>query len=1547
MRSEDPLVRLADLLAEAASGDRPTPRELAELLWLAGRMEPPAAAPPHPPRPAAGPGGSAEPPPPRDTPAPAPAPAPAPDPARGERQPGPPPRAPLHLPSPAPAPRTGPRYASLLAPAPPMLRHPLGLQRALRPLKRRADAPLGRELDERATADRIARLGADPDGWLPVMRPARERWLSLRLVHDTGPTMPVWQPLVRELHTAFAQSGVFRTVTLHRAAPDGTVHGHGAHAPADGRTVLLLLSDCMGPQWREGPAAGLWYATLRRWAHRMPVAVVQPLPERLWRDTALPTVPGRLAAPHPAAPCAALTFTPYDPPEGAAAPDDALPLPVLEPEPEWLANWAALLTSPGGTGRPAAVARLGGAPPRLDDRADLTRLTPEELVLRFRATASPEAFRLAGHLAVGRPDLPVMRLVQAALEPDPRPQHLAEVVLSGMLTTVPGPPGSYAFRPGVRDLLLRGLPRTARGRTTDLLERVGGLIDTRAGRAPGEFVASTPAEGGTHAAVEDEAFASVDERSVRRLAGTGVSVPRTLAGRYRPLRPLNQAGTVWLARAGTGTVVLRLHTRMNTFRRTAFLRDAELLRDVRHENVTAVHEYGVADGVPYVVMEHLDGIPLNSLAAPNGYRLPAPLFAGVAAQLSRGLEAVHQAGVTHGRLGMSRVMLLPDGTVKLSLFEPGRTAGEQGRSEDLRALSELLLQLASGTSRLVPPVDPGLLTHLPPSVRQPYAHAFDRLMYGRNLLADPELSRTARQAYHPRSYEVLGPLRLRAPHDDHALPDRMKALLAMLLLKHGRVVTRDELRAGLWNPGDEPRDAPAAIARTASRLRTLLGPGAALATLPDGYALHTGADFVDLVECERLVARAGGREPREARGLYDRALALWHPSGPLPDVPGPAAHTARTRLLRLRLTLHRTRAELDLDLDEVARAAADLAELVRAHPSREDFRRLYLIALRRQGRLAEALEVFEEYELSGGTGPELLALGRELREEFGGPPDDPGAPPGEGPFTESDGLPAGSFPTEEELPSLLAQDEEPEERRPLPRDEVPESLFTEEPAGPDRARLVFRFADGPRDADTHALLGRAVTRLVAASGVDAAQFPLEARDDGFSLPVRPGGSGRRLLRTLTLGFRDLLAELDGVRLYVGHGAGPDGSARAWRSLAAPEVHGVLVVGPGMGEAEGIMRYERPERLAPPPPVRGPYPLPPDLPPPAGITRTVVRDRRGTEYYEVDLRESRTSLLARGPQADGRPVFTARGEARWQVTDARTAAAGSASGDVAELIRRHLTDRLRRLTELYPPTRVAEAREDLYRGLARLAVPGFDIRWDVHLSAAPPRPASFLRRSRTPAARALRQADAVLLGFDGTLTRLWTKAGQAAAVRELTRVLAELRDPEDALAGKPLLPANGPVPPHSGDLHPVDLLRALQETAYEPVLRDVLTRAEREAVRSARALSHADLLVRTLADKGLTLALVTDAAEATATGYLELRGLLDDFGGGVHGRSARLMPDPETVQRALARIGVPPARCLLAGSTAVEERAAGAAGVAFLRVADETGFRDLLDAARER
>ncbi|MFJ4644264.1 SAV_2336 N-terminal domain-related protein [Streptomyces bobili] len=524
--------RLAALLT-AASGTAPTPRELAELLWLAGqsegsspqgdspqgdssegdvaesrRLTAPALTPPVPTPPAPTP-------PPRQDEAAAPHPPAPPLAAETGR------RVPLHLPSPVPQPRgeQGADGTPLLAPAPPMIPRPLALQRALRPLKRTVPAARARLLDERATADRIARFGAHPDVWLPVLRPARERWLRLALVHDTGPTMPVWRPLVRELHTVLAQSGIFRTVTLHPAGPDGRA-GH-VPDPADGRTLTLVVSDCMGPQWRPGPAGARWYATLRHWASRMPLAVVQPLPEHLWPTTAFPAEPGVLASPGAAAPPAALTFAPYDP-DAARPHPAAFPVPVLEPGAGWLAHWAALVAGPGGAHTPGAAAWLSPAPPEQDRATEPADLPAKDLVLRFRATASPEAFRLAGHLALADPSVPVMRLVQRAVERDPRPQHLAEVILSGMLTAIPGPPGSYAFRPGVGELLQRTLPRTARGRTRDLLERMGRLIDARAGLVAGEFRART----GTGSA--GAAFATVSEETVRRLgAGAEDAVRQT------------------------------------------------------------------------------------------------------------------------------------------------------------------------------------------------------------------------------------------------------------------------------------------------------------------------------------------------------------------------------------------------------------------------------------------------------------------------------------------------------------------------------------------------------------------------------------------------------------------------------------------------------------------------------------------------------------------------------------------------------------------------------------------------------------------------------------------------------------------------------------------------------------------------------------------------------------------------------------------------------------------------------------------------------------
>jgi len=886
-----PVARLSAVLTGVAGSTEPTPRELAELLWLAGQLDAAEGAP-------TSPEGESQPPRPApDTPTVVPPPRPAseqpprpPDPSPATHHDG---RVPLLLPTPAaPAPEGNGGGTHLLAPAPPMLHHPLALQRALRPLKRTVPSQRVRVLDERATADRIARLGARPEAWLPVLRPAPDRWLRLNLVHDTGPTMPIWRPLVRELHAVLAQSGIFRTVTLRPADPDGRAH----QVPDldDGRTVTLVVSDCMGPQWRPGEAGARWYGTLRHWAARMPLAVVQPLPEHLWPSTALPAEPGLLTPPAAAAPSRTLTFTPYDP-ETPPPPTAAVPLPVLEPGAPWLANWAALLADPGSRRFPGAAAWLPALPGLPAEPApDSAESDPRDLVLRFRATASPEAFRLAGHLALAVPSVPVMRLVQRAVDRDPRPQHLAEVILSGMLQAVPGPAGSYEFRPGVRELLLRSLPRTARGRTREFLARVGGLIDERAGLAAGEFRAATTAGG--ESSDTGSVFATVSAETVRRLGGGGPE--RLLAGRYRLV---GHRGPGQRMREAVDTrtgerVVVHLYPEQAARYRERFLREAAALAEVDSPYVVRVLDFGADGQKPYLVAEFVDGVTLREVAEGDRTRLPFAMFARLAHQGVAGLAALHARGLVRGQRGVLGLLLRPDGTVLISRFALGEQSLGMDQDGDYRDFDSMLQQ----TARRV--------VAIPPE----HQELVERI--GNGVLAEP--ARVAAEAFadvepsESYRFALLGDLRI--THQGSSLtppsPD-VQALLCMLLLRHGRRLSYAELAEGMWDDPPVGSEAARLIDSLAAQVRWLVSPGT-LAALVGGYALHSADLHIDVDLCETLSRRDPDQSPEHRHARIRQALELFH-GDPLDGVPGPAAQAARVRLRTLRDQLTEELAQLD------------------------------------------------------------------------------------------------------------------------------------------------------------------------------------------------------------------------------------------------------------------------------------------------------------------------------------------------------------------------------------------------------------------------------------------------------------------------------------------------------------------------------------------------------------------------------------------------------------------------------------------------------------
>jgi predicted ATPase/DNA-binding SARP family transcriptional activator len=213
-------------------------------------------------------------------------------------------------------------------------------------------------------------------------------------------------------------------------------------------------------------------------------------------------------------------------------------------------------------------------------------------------------------------------------------------------------------------------------------------------------------------------------------------------------------------------------------------------------------------------------------------------------------------------------------------------------------------------------------------------------------------------------FGVLGPVEVRLPDGSPVAVGgpQVRALLAMLLLDAGRAVSADRLADGLY--GTPPADVAHAVQSQVSRLRRGLRGGATVDFGAAGYRLAAPPDAVDVHQFARLAAQGrqalAAGDPSRAAASLTTALELWR--GPaLADVlDAPFAEAAATRLAEERLAVAEDRAEAVLALGEHHAVAAELTELVAAHPLRERARALLMRALYAGGRQAAALTVFAE-----------------------------------------------------------------------------------------------------------------------------------------------------------------------------------------------------------------------------------------------------------------------------------------------------------------------------------------------------------------------------------------------------------------------------------------------------------------------------------------------------------------------------------------------------------------------------------------------------------
>src|SRR5437763_3254656 len=212
---------------------------------------------------------------------------------------------------------------------------------------------------------------------------------------------------------------------------------------------------------------------------------------------------------------------------------------------------------------------------------------------------------------------------------------------------------------------------------------------------------------------------------------------------------------------------------------------------------------------------------------------------------------------------------------------------------------------------------------------------------------------------------------------------KLRALLALLALQPGRVVSAEQLVDALWGE-DPPAGVRNGLQALVSKLRRSLPDASLLATRGSGYALEVPDDHVDVHRFEHLVG--GGRaalsagDHAEAVAVLTEADALWRGDALSEFAYEEFAVPVIARLSELRVAAIEERIEIELEGGGLQPVIPELESLVAEHPLRERLRGLLMIALYRAGRQAHALRMFQEgrhilaEELGLDPGPELQRL---------------------------------------------------------------------------------------------------------------------------------------------------------------------------------------------------------------------------------------------------------------------------------------------------------------------------------------------------------------------------------------------------------------------------------------------------------------------------------------------------------------------------------------------------------------------------------------------
>ncbi len=173
-----------------------------------------------------------------------------------------------------------------------------------------------------------------------------------------------------------------------------------------------------------------------------------------------------------------------------------------------------------------------------------------------------------------------------------------------------------------------------------------------------------------------------------------------------------------LGEGGMGEVYLATDTRLdrkvalkvlpeevagNRDRRSRFEDEARAASAINHPNITAIYDVGEADGVHYIVMEHIDGDDLSARMASGS--LDEGEIVRIGRKVAEALAEAHAVGITHRDIKPANIMLTSGGQVKVLDFGLAKLRPNELDPLDEAAPTQTITQpgLVMGTVRYMSP----------------------------------------------------------------------------------------------------------------------------------------------------------------------------------------------------------------------------------------------------------------------------------------------------------------------------------------------------------------------------------------------------------------------------------------------------------------------------------------------------------------------------------------------------------------------------------------------------------------------------------------------------------------------------------------------------------------------------------------------------------------------------------------------------------------------------------------------------------------------------